>query len=307
MNNDVQMRTILKTIIGVIAVSSLAACGSSEPDDNARGKIRVVAAESSWGDIAERIGGDRVAVTSVVDNPDVDPHDFEPSVKDAAAFADADLVVVNGLGYDEWAEKAIDANPNENRKVVNVAEVVKKVRPLKDGDNPHRWYSPADVSLVSGEIVSQLARIDTSSAQYFAAQHQQFLDADLREFGSISNTIEERYAGASVAATESVFEPLADDLKLDLVTPPSLMEAVSEGEAMSVADRRTMEDQLRGKQVRALVFNEQNSTPDVQALVDIAKESGVPVVAVTETPAPSTSFAEWQTAQLRTLLDALNK
>src|SRR5437868_9030331 len=112
-------------------------------------QIHVVAAENFWGSIATQLGGDRVQVTSIIDNPATDPHDYEPTAVDARTMAGAQMAIVNGVGYDPWASKLIAANPVSGRVVLDVGDLVG----VKTGGNPHRWYSPANVQQVTNAIV----------------------------------------------------------------------------------------------------------------------------------------------------------
>src|SRR5438874_11704504 len=120
----------------------VAGCGQGGPD--ASGKLDVVAAENFWGSIAQQLGGNRVAVTSIITNPASDPHDYEPTSADARTMAEAQVAIVNGIGYDTWASKLIAANPTSGRVTLNVGDLLG----LTTGDNPHQWYSPASVQRV---------------------------------------------------------------------------------------------------------------------------------------------------------------
>ena len=130
----------------------------------------VVAAENFWGSIASQLGGDRVQVTSVITNPATDPHDYEPTAADARTMAGAQMVIVNGIGYDPWADKLIAANPVTGRVVLNVGDLVG----IKPGGNPHRWYSPANVQQVIAAIVRDYTKLDPKDAGYFAQQKRRF-------------------------------------------------------------------------------------------------------------------------------------
>jgi hypothetical protein len=115
----------------------LAACGAP-PAGNSTKTLQVIAGENFWGSIAAQLGGARVEVTSIVTNPNTDPHEYESSATDARAFATADYVILNGAGYDDWGQKLLSANPSSSRKVFTVADLLNK----KAGDNPHFWYNP---------------------------------------------------------------------------------------------------------------------------------------------------------------------
>lgn len=278
----------------------LAACG--QPSGAASGKVQLVAAESFWGSIAGQIGGTRVQLKNVIVNPDADPHEYEPTPADGRAIAASQYVIVNGAGYDPWAAKLIDANPSDGRTVLDVG----RLNHVAEGGNPHMWYNPAYVARVIDRITSDLRKIDPADAAYFDAQRAAYLSQDLAEYDSLRAQIRQRYAGAPVGATESIFAYLAEDLGLALITPPQFMTAVSEGSDPTAADKATFDRQIETRQIKVLVFNRQNSTPDVQALVDKARALGMPVTAVTETLTPANAtFQDWQSRQLRDLASAL--
>jgi len=267
-------------------------------------RLRVVAAESSWGSIAAQLGGDRVEVTSVVGNPAADPHDYEPTAADARAVASARLVIENGAGYDPWARKLVDANPVGRRIVLDVGDLVG----VGAGGNPHRWYSPPDVQDVIRQIVRDYVVLDPAGAPYYRGRQARFERNGLARYERLITTIGARHAGVRVGASESVFAPLALALGLDLVTPSSLLDAVSEGAQPTAADIATIERQIARHEIRVWVVNDQNSTPDVARLSAAARERGIPIVTITETPTPAgTTFQAWQTRQLEALAAALAK
>jgi len=281
----------------LIAVSlALAGCGAvSNAGD---GRLRVVAAENFWGSIAAQLGGDRVSVESVIHNPATDPHDYEPTAADARDLAEAQLVVVNGIGYDPWADKLLAANPVDGRDEIDVGDVLG----LDKGDNPHRWYSPPDVRRVADAITASYKKLDPAHAAYFEARRVGALDG----YNSLIARIRERYAGVPVGASESIVEPLAQSLGLKLITPSGFMNAVSEGGEPSASDKAEADRQIAGHQVKVWVYNSQNATPDVKRLTSEARAAGIPVVGVTETLAPeSATFEQWQSRQLRALEEAL--
>jgi zinc/manganese transport system substrate-binding protein len=281
-----------------LALIAVAGCTARAADD---GRLHVVAAESFWGSLAAQLGGDRVRVTSIVHTPGADPHDYEPTPADARAMATAKLALVNGVGYDPWAQKLIDANPVSGRVVLNVGRLVG----VPGGGNPHRWYSPADVERVIGATTAAYKRLEPGSAGYFDAQRAA-LETRLTRYRSLIASIRSRFAGTPVGASESVFQPLAQGLGLRLVTPAGFMNAVSEGADPTAADRSAVDRQIASRQIRLWVYNSQNATPDVKRLTGEARSAGIPVVTVTETPEPATaSFQDWQVRQLEQIAGAL--
>ncbi len=267
-------------------------------------QIHVVAAENFWGSLASQLGGNRVQVTSVITNPATDPHDYEPSAVDARTFAGAQMAIVNGVGYDPWAAKLIAANPVHGRVVLTVGDLVG----VKPGGNPHRWYSPANVQQVISAIVRDYSTLDPKDAAYFAQQKAQLETKGLAEYKNLIATINRRYGGAPVGASESIFAPLAQALGLKLITPYSFLKAISEGTEPTAADKTTIDRQIAKKQIKVWVFNSQNSTPDVARLTDAARKQGIPVTTITETLTPATAtFQQWQVRQLKALVLALAK
>jgi zinc/manganese transport system substrate-binding protein len=285
---------------------SLALAGCSTAGDasgsSGSGVIHVVAVENFWGSLAGQLGGSHVRVTSIIDNPDADPHDYEPTAADGRAIAAAKLAIVNGVGYDAWASKLIDANPSTGRTTLTVGDLVG----AKDGDNPHRWYNPGDVRTVIDQITADLKKIDPADASFFDSQHATVLSTNLKAYFDTISQIKTNYAGTPVGASESIFAMLAPALGLNLITPASLLTAISEGSDPTAADKATVDAQIKNKQLKVYVYNSQNATPDVQAQVDAAKAQGIPVTTITETLTPAgASFQDWQVAQLSILKQAL--
>ena len=303
-------------VVGAVAATSagmlaLTACSTSSGATSAGSGqpgggnvITVVATTNAWGSIAAQLGGTHVRETSLITNPDTDPHDYEPTPADARTIAGARVVVKNGVGYDPWADKLLAANPVSGRVVLDVGELVH----VPDGGNPHRWYSPPDVRTVADQITADYTAADPADAAYFDAQKQTFLTHGLARYHQLIADIKARYAGTPVGASESIFSPLAAALGLNLITPPSFLKAISEGTDVSPADKATIDAQIATGAVKVYVFNSQNSTPDVAAQVTDARQHGIPVSAVTETLTPATaSFQDWQSAQLVTLQAALHQ
>ncbi len=274
--------------------------GSSGPSG---GRVITAAASiNAWGSILSQLGGTHAETSSIIANPDTDPHDYEPTPADGRTIATAALFVENGVGYDPWAAKALAANPNTQRVVIDVGQVVG----VAEGGNPHRWYSPSDVEKVANAITAGLKKADPGDADYFDAQRQSFENPGLTKYHELINDIKAKYAGTPVGASESIFAPMAQALDLNLITPSSFLKAISEGTDPTAADKATVDAQITGHQIKVYVFNSQNSTPDVARQVEEANKAGIPVTTVTETLSPAgASFQDWQSTQLQALQTAL--
>jgi zinc/manganese transport system substrate-binding protein len=276
------------------------ACGGATTGGSA-GTVNVVAGEDFWGSIAAQLGGARASVQSVVTDPNADPHEYESSTNDARAFADANLVVLNGAGYDDWGQRLLDANPSSHRSVINVARLLGK----KAGDNPHFWYSPEYVARVADQITADFKSIDSQDNGYFDQQRAAF-DTALKPYSDRIAEIRAKFGGVPVGATESIFVYLADALGLDLISPPDFMEAVAEGNDPSVAAVIAFQSQITNRLVRVLVYNVQTITAVTTTIKQLAASHGIPVVGISETLQPETaSFQDWQLAQLAAIEAAL--
>ena len=293
-----------KTRWALVAVASAAAlfAGPIRPAGSAPDKVTVAAAEDFWGSLARQLGGERADVTSLIADPAVDPHDYEVKPSDGAAVARAQVAVVNGIGYDGWMGKLLAANPSGRRTVVTVGDVVG----VKDGGNPHQWYSPSSVNSVIDAITAALQQADPADAGYFEARRQALRTGGLKRYNDRLAQIRTQYGDVAIGASESIVAPLVADLGLKLITPESFLEAVSEGNEPTARDKATVDRQITAGQIRVFVFNSQHATPDVTALVERAKEAGIPVVAVTETLSPrGATFQDWQADQVERLAGAL--
>ena len=292
----------MRAAVIAVALVLLAGACSTSTTKSTGGRLSVVAAENFWGSIAAQLGGDRVSVKSIIDKPDTDPHDYEPTAADGRAAATARYAVVNGVGYDPWASKLLAANPVSGRTVLNVGDLVG----AKPGGNPHRWYSPPDVKKVTVQITADYKRLAPADAGYFDQQSAAFTSTGLARYNALVADIKAKYAGTPVGASESIFAPLAEALGLDLVTPDTFLAAISEGSEPTAADKTTCDTQIKTRRIKIYVFNSQNSTPDVKGQVDLAKRVGIPVASLTETLTPPTaSFQDWQVGQLERLQAAL--
>ena len=285
----------------------LAACGggvAGSAGGSSSGKLQVVAAENFWGSIASQLGGSKVAVQSIIVNPDTDPHSYEPKASDGVALAKSQMAIVNGIGYDAWASKLIAANPSSSRKVLDVGNLIG----LAEGDNPHQWYSPSSVHRVIDQIVADYKQLDPKDSAYFDRQRTRFETQGLAEYHKMIATIRARYAGVPVGYSESIFQPIGEALGLKLLTPYSFAKAIAEGTDVSAADKQTVDTQAQNRLIKVWVYNSQNATPDVQRVNQLARAAHIPITTITETLSPaSDTFEQWQVAELQNLQQALHQ
>jgi zinc/manganese transport system substrate-binding protein len=288
--------------IGLLIVG----CGGSASSSTSAtvGKLQVAAAENFWGSIAAQLGGSKVAVSSIIVNPNTDPHSYEATASDGVTMARSQMAIVNGIGYDAWASKLLAASPSSGRAVLDVGNLLA----LKQGDNPHQWYSPSSVERVIGQIVADYKQLDPKDSSYFEHQRAEFETTALAEYHRLRTEIRARYAGVPIGYSESIFQPLGADLGLKLLTPYSFAKAIAEGTDVSAADKQTVDQQAETHAIKVWVYNSQNATPDVQRVNQLARASRIPITTITETLSPaSATFEQWQSAELKSLRVALHQ
>lgn len=281
---------------------SSTAAGPASSSAAAAAPIDVVASTNVWGDIAKQIGGDHVNVTSIMSDPNADPHEYEADAKTAATLSKSQFVVENGLGYDDFMDKLLAASPNPNRAVLNAADVMK----ITGSDaNPHVWYDIAKIPDVATAISDQLGKLDPADAATFTANAKTFTDSLAPITAAIAN-VKTKYTGAPIGYTERVPGYLVDAAGLKLATPASFAQSIEDGNDPSPADNAAMDAALTGKTIKVLLYNGQVTSPATDAVKQLADQSGVPVVGVTETlPPTDKDFQAWQQRQITEITTAL--
>ena len=238
---------------------------------------------------------------SVVSDPNADPHEYESNVLTAKAVATADFIIINGAGYDSWAENLISSGVKPNCTILNVADLVG----VKEGGNPHLWYDPDYVNHAVKQMESDLIAIDPSDAQFYEQQYAN-LTSSLLQYQDLCGQIKENDGGIEVAATESIAEYLANATGLDLVSPPAFMEAVAEGNDPPAASIITFQQQLQSGNVKVLIFNEQTQSATTETMKSLATANNIPIVGITETMPTNETFQSWMYSEIITLEGALN-
>jgi zinc/manganese transport system substrate-binding protein len=289
------MRMIKRIVAAAIGMIVASAWGAAADD----GRIGVVAAENFYGDVARQIGGDRVAVVSILNNRDQDPHLFETTPGIVRKVADARIVIFNGANYDPWMEKLLDAAPRSGRTVLNAASVVGR----KAGDNPHLWYDPSTMPAVAKALAGALIKLDLEHAVHYEARLHAYL-ISLRPLEQKIAEIRAKYGGVSITATEPVFGYMANALKLTVRNERFQM-AVMNGTEPAARDLAALEDDLKGHKVRVLLYNRQVSDNLTRRLIELARSANIAVVGITETEPAEVSYLDWMLSEVDALEKAL--
>lgn len=288
---DFRMR---RTALGLAAFASLLACAHA-----ADAPLAVVAAENFYGDVARQIGGDRVAVVSLMNNPDQDPHLFETTPGTVRKITEAQIVIANGADYDSWMDKLIGAAPRPGRVVIDVAKLVGR----KAGDNPHLWYEPATMPAAAKAMAEAFGAADAAHKPDYDARLKTFL-ASLKPLNDKIAAIRAKFAGAPVTASEPVFGYMADALGLKMRNERFQLSIMNDTEP-AARDVAAFEQDLKDRKVRVMFFNKQASDKAVERLVNLARKSRIPVVGVTETAPPGQSYQDWMLGELNDTEKAL--
>ena len=287
-----------------LAILLIGACGPvSTPSSSGGAPIAVLGAENFYADLLAQIGGTRVTVSSILSDPSADPHEYEASPAAAKLVADTKLVIVNGIGYDDFMEKLLGASTKPDRIVINAQDILG----VKDDVNVHVWYDPATMPKIAEAATAALTKLDPQNGAYFSEQQAKYLAA-LKPVNDKIAALKAKYAGAPIAFTENVAGYLTGAVGLQVLTPPAFMEAVESGTDPAPADVAAERDLLTSHKVKALLYNSQVTSPLTEQIRALAVSSNVPVVPVAETIPPGfKTFQEWQLAQLDELERALVK
>jgi zinc/manganese transport system substrate-binding protein len=293
--------------LAAVPLVALAACGG---DGEAAGAtagacpgdpVVVVVSVSQWGDIVEELGGDCAEVTTIVSGSSVDPHEFEPSPADLAAFDDAQLVVVNGLDYDPWASDAVDAVAS-SLPTIDAGEIAGRAQ----GDNPHLWYDPSAVRAVADAVTRELRALSPPARPYFDARHVEWTASMTPYLDEVSRLAGEIDGHVTYAATEPVFEYMADALTLVDRTPAGYAQAAATETDPAPGDINALVDVLEDG-ADLLIVNPQTEGAITAQIREAGEKAGVPIVDITESPPSSSSFVSWQLDQLAALAAALER
>lgn len=300
---DVRKLRFTRVAAAVVAVLTLAACGTTqqaEPSDKQAepapapsGPISVVASINQWGSLAQEIGGDDVEVSSVLGSTAVDAHDFEPKTSDLTALSKADVVVVNGAGYDSWATKVL----SKDSTLVSAADMVGAV----EGDNPHLWFSKDARADMAQALADAFSKARPKKAKAFASRLEDWQEKQKRVTDWMADFAKD-HKDLTYAATEPVAHYLMSDLGLSDVTPKGYAQAMASGGEVAPADLQDFQQVIEGREAKLLVNNPQEAPDATNMLTGTAGRSDVPVLDVTEQmPSDAGSLTAW----IESLIDAL--
>lgn len=290
------LRGLASTLLAGVALFPLSGCGTATPRQAAdTDRLHVVASANQWGSMAAELGGELVTATSIMTGTGVEAHDYEPTSQDIATLADADIIVVNGAGYDSWASKAAG---NTNTPLVDAAESAG----VSDGDNPHVWFSGNARAAAADAITAAYGKADPSNKDMFEQLNDQWHEREAQLESDIRQARENGTEGLRCAATEPVARYLLEDLGLTDATPEGYAQASANGSEPTPADLKAFTDALHDGAIDLLVVNVQESSSVTERITQSARAADVPVVDVTEQmPETYGSLTDWVAALAKAL------
>lgn len=289
-------RIAIAALASVGMLASVAACGSGQSTSEKNGTIEVAASVNQWGTVAKALGGDNVNVTSIINSTNVDAHDYEPTTSDIAKLQKAQVIIVNGAGYDAWAVKATQT---ANATIVNAAEV----GGVNDGENPHVWFSADVRKAVAQAITEAYEQADAAKKNDFDKMNDQWTAEENNVESKIAE-VKQKTDGLAYAATESVASYLAEDMGLADATPSGYARATANESEPTPTDIKQFTDALKAGEIKLLVVNTQEESELTGKITDAAKSVEVPMVELTEQmPEQYDSLTAW----MEGLVDAFSQ
>jgi zinc/manganese transport system substrate-binding protein len=285
-------------VVGVLTIAAVSVACAASP------VIQAVGVENEYADVISQIGGPYVRVTAIETDPNTDPHSFEVSPKVAAQIAGAQLIVENGIGYDNWADRIIAATPAGSRKIINVQHLLGLP---DDTPNPHLWYDPKTMPAVADAVAGALSALMPGQAKFFAANAAAF-KASLKPWDDAIAGFKAEFPGTPVAVTEPVGDDMLQATGAEILTPFTLQAAIMNGNDPAPQDVTLQNSLFTGHQVKIFVYNQQVTDPLTQSFLTLARQNGIPIVGVYETmPEPGYHYQAWMLAEVNALRKAVTR
>ncbi|RZU10210.1 zinc/manganese transport system substrate-binding protein [Kribbella rubisoli] len=303
-----RLRSSVGFLAGAAALALLAACSSSAADETAASTseagVQVVASTNVYGDIVEQIAGDKAEVTSIISDPDQDPHSYEANAQTQLSLSKAKVVIENGGGYDDFMATMLKSAGNTSAKVLNVVGISGHKAPTGGELNEHVWYDFPTMEKLAAQLASTLSEVDSANSSTYAANAAAFT-GKVKQLEATEASIKAAHTGDGAAITEPVPVYLLTACGLVNKTPGEFSEAIEEGTDVPAAVLQETLTLFSAKQVKLLAYNEQTSGPETEKVLAAAKANGIAVVPVTETLPDGKDYLGWMTANLDAIRSAL--
>ncbi|SPC40165.1 metal ABC transporter solute-binding protein, Zn/Mn family [Latilactobacillus fuchuensis] len=273
--------------------------GCAKPQTNSE-QIQVVSSLDFYGEAAQAVLGQHGQVTSIINSPSLDPHSYEPTTKDAKAVAQADVVIENGLGYDQWLAKVVAGSNSKTQKVIQINQLMNRT----DGANEHLWYDLKTMPKLTRQLIKQFSQIDPTHKKTYQKNGQAYLDK-LTQLQTQLDGLKAQAKGQKVAVSEPVFNYALTAMGYQ-VANSHFAKAIEDGTDPSPKDIAQMRRLIKQHEIAFLVVNKQEESPVIQQMHELAKAEKVPVVQVTETLPAKETYLTWMQQQFKAVRKAQN-
>lgn len=293
------MRKLLKPLFVLMAglLLVLTGCAQNGNASSANSKITYVTSTDFYAEPAAAVLGSHGKAEPIIHSTSVDPHDFQPTTADGKTVAAANVVLVNGLGYDHWLNKLA---ANSKAKLLTVSMIVG----AKNGDNEHLWYRPETMGKVTDALVKEFSKLQPANKKDFEANGAKYK----KELAKLTPLIDAKKTSnhGEVAVTEPVFGNMLDALGYK-VMDEAFANATEDGNDPSTAVYAKVEKAIKDKSIKFFVVNTQTTSKVITQLTDLAKKNDVPIVRVTETKPKGVDYVQWMAKQLNEIPASANK
>ena len=280
------MKLKLKQLLGIASFLALLAVVLSGCSNNKKESsgIKIVTTTNVYSDIAKNIVGKYGTAIAIIQKSSVDPHDFEPTTADAKNLSSANIVVSNGLGYDEWMNKLASS---VDKKPLLVGE---DLMGLKKGDNPHIWHNLSMPTKYVNYLVKRLSKLDKKHAKYFKKNGQEYL-AKINKIKKLAQSIDGKNK-KPVFVSEPVFDYALQEAGYK-IGDKDFEEAVENETDPSPKMVNKMINEIKEKKIAFFVNNTQASSSSLNTFVKLAKKNNIPVLNVRETIPDQITYLKW--------------
>ena len=287
-------RLALVPALGAAAALALTGCSAASSGDSSSGSstIAVVASTDVWGSIASIVGGDKVTVTSIIDDPDKDPHEYEADARTQLKLSKAQVVIENGGGYDDFVDTMLKSASNDSVVKLNAVDISGKKAEAGDELNEHVWYDFPTVEKVIDKVEAAYSKLDSANASTFE-KNASDLKSKIGDLESKEAAVKSKHEGDGVSITEPVPLYMLDAMGLDDKTPEAFSKAVEDDTDVAPSVLQDTLALYSSHAVKLLAYNEQTTGAQTEAVLKAAKQNSIPVVPVTETLPAGISYVEW--------------
>ena len=300
-----ERRVRLLAAAAVVVGLALAGCSGAASGTPSAAGLQVVASTDVYGDLASTVGGKYATVTSIIDDPDKDPHEYQADARTQLAISKADVIIENGGGYDDFVDTMISASGNRKAALINAVKLSGFDAGAADF-NEHVFYDYPTIGKVVDAMVADFSKADPDHSAAFADNGAK-LRVKLDDLENTESRLSTATKGVGVAITEPVPDYVLGALGMKIVTPVAFSEAIEQDtDAPAIVLEQTLATFGSGE-AKVLVYNVQTTGAQTDAVLAAAKKAGVPAVPVSETLPSGFDYITWQKGVLATIADALGK